>query len=101
TKTTTNGADREYYELAQQHTYIEDGAAAHLSQEHRDYLLKRHGTLTLDPIPSADPADPYNWPAWKKNVNLILVAFHAFMTTFIAAGIIPAFEDIAKDLGCS
>ncbi|KAK0638252.1 putative transporter [Lasiodiplodia hormozganensis] len=86
--------------LAHQSTLLEDGAS-HLTQEHREYLLKRHGTLTLDPLPSADPADPYNWPSWKKNANLVLVAFHAMMTTFIAAGIIPAFEDISVDLGCS
>lgn len=31
--------------------------------------------------------------------NLILVAFHACMGTFIAAGIVPAYADIAEDLG--
>lgn len=36
-----------------------------LSESHRSYLLERHGTLDLDPIPSIDPADPYNWPLWK------------------------------------
>ncbi|KAI9815933.1 MAG: hypothetical protein M1827_001925 [Pycnora praestabilis] len=82
-----------------QATHLEDGLEAGLSQEHQDYLLKRHGTLNLDPMPSADPADPYNWPAWKKNTNLVLVAFHAMMTTFIAAGVIPAFQDLAMDLG--
>ena len=47
-----------------------------LTEEHRDYLIQRHGTVDLDPLPSADPADPYNWPQWKKVVNLSLVAFH-------------------------
>lgn len=42
-----------------------DAVAARLSKPHRDYLLERHGTLDLDPIPSMDPADPYNWPTWK------------------------------------
>ena len=36
-----------------------------LSQQHQAYLLQRHGTIDLDPIPSMDPADPYNWPQWK------------------------------------
>lgn len=36
-----------------------------LSPQHREYLLQRHGTLNLDPRPSADDADPYNWPPWK------------------------------------
>lgn len=28
------------------------GAAAELSREHREYLIARHGTVELDPIPS-------------------------------------------------
>lgn len=99
TKSQEDEVDRlDDIELGPRATYINTGAAAHLSQEHRDYLIARHGTLELDPIPSADPADPYNWPSWKKNANLILVAFHAMMTTFTAAAIIPAYENIAEDL---
>lgn len=37
----------------------------------------------------------------QKHLNLILVAFHAMMTTFTAAGIIPAFELFSIDLGVS
>lgn len=40
-----------------------------LSDSHRDYLEQRHGTVNLDPIPSMDPADPYNWPSWKVRTN--------------------------------
>lgn len=36
-----------------------------LSEPHKAYLLQRHGTLDLDPVPSMDPADPYNWPLLK------------------------------------
>lgn len=43
----------------------EESVAAHLPKAHRDYLLERHGTLELDPIPGMGPADPYNWPEWK------------------------------------
>lgn len=75
--------------------------ASELSEPHRAYLLQRHGTLDLEPLPSMDPADPYNWPLWKRIANLVLVAFHAFMGTFIAAGIIAAYEDIAVDLDVS
>ena len=39
-----------------------------LSQEHRQYLLNRHGTLDLDPIPGYGDADPYNWPDWKVSL---------------------------------
>ncbi|KAL3475581.1 major facilitator superfamily domain-containing protein [Aspergillus californicus] len=72
-----------------------------LSEQHQAYLLQRHGTLNIDPIPSMDPADPYNWPGWKKSLNLALVAFHACMGTFTAAAIIPAYENIALDVGAS
>ncbi|KAJ5887124.1 hypothetical protein N7504_011171 [Penicillium tannophilum] len=72
-----------------------------LSESHKSYLIERHGTLDLDPIPSMDPADPYNWPGWKKVTNLGLVAFHACMGTFTAAAIICAYENIALDLGVS
>ncbi|OCL03718.1 MFS transporter [Glonium stellatum] len=82
-------------------TYIEGHDGAELSQEHRDYLLRRHGTLNLDPLPGHGDADPYNWTTWKKVANLILVAFHACMATFTAASIIPAYQDIAKDLNVS
>lgn len=43
----------------------EESVAARLPKAHRDYLLERHGTLELDPIPSMGPDDPYNWPEWK------------------------------------
>lgn len=46
-------------------TYIEKDEVVSLSPEHREYLLQRHGTLELDPLPSISPADPYNWPQWK------------------------------------
>lgn len=83
--------DEKGYEVASQNSgsekerdNVENGTApvfvnqdvANLTQEHRDYLMQRHGTLDLDPLPSADPADPYNWPQWKKVTNLACVAFH-------------------------
>lgn len=49
-------------------TYIEDGGS-NISQSHREYLLQRHGTLNLEPLPSEDPADPYNWPVWKVRIR--------------------------------
>ncbi|EEA19965.1 hypothetical protein TMatcc_010108 [Talaromyces marneffei ATCC 18224] len=74
---------------------------AELAPRHREYLLERHGTLELDPVPAMDDADPYNWPSWKKVINLVLVAFHAMFGTFTAAAIIPAYFDISLDLGVS
>lgn len=72
-----------------------------LSEEHRQYILQRHGTLDLAPLPSMNDADPYNWPKSKKITNLTIVAFHAMMATFTAAAIQSAFVDIAVDLHIS
>ena len=46
-------------------TYFEKEDIAALSTEHREYLLKRHGTLDLDFIPAFGDADPYNWSTVK------------------------------------
>ena len=71
-----------HVELANDHT---------LTAEHKDYLLKRHGTTDLVPRPSQNPEDPLNWPNWKKNTQILMIAFHAMITTFTASSIIPAF----------
>jgi hypothetical protein len=42
-----------------------ESVAARLPKAHRDYLMERHGTLELDPIPGMGAADPLNWPEWK------------------------------------
>ncbi|EPS31933.1 hypothetical protein PDE_06892 [Penicillium oxalicum 114-2] len=80
--------------------YIED-RMAHLTEEHRQFLLARHGTLDLDPIPDMSDADPYNWPTWRKTINLMLVVFHAMIGLFSAASIQSAFVEISADLGVS
>ena len=36
-----------------------------LTEDHRQYLIQRYGTVELDPIPDMTDADPYNWPTWK------------------------------------
>ena len=38
-----------------------------ISREHSDYLLARHGTAELDPLPSMNDADPLNWPKAKAS----------------------------------
>jgi hypothetical protein len=43
----------------------EESMTANLPKAHRDYLMQRHGTLELEPVPTMSPADPYNWPEWK------------------------------------
>jgi hypothetical protein len=65
-----NGVDLvESTEAGVPSTYA-DIVASRISTAHRDFLMERHGTLELDPIPSMDPADPYNWPSWKVRFPL-------------------------------
>ncbi|KAL2839084.1 major facilitator superfamily domain-containing protein [Aspergillus pseudoustus] len=33
----------------------------------------------LYPVPTDDPNDPLNWPAWKKNAILIIVSVYSFL----------------------
>ncbi|KAJ5946127.1 hypothetical protein N7454_002966 [Penicillium verhagenii] len=72
-----------------------------ISLSHREFLLARHGTLELVPLPAESLRDPLNWPTWQKNVNLSLVSFHAMMCLFIGAGIIPAYENMAEEMNVS
>ncbi|KAA8898285.1 hypothetical protein TRICI_006603 [Trichomonascus ciferrii] len=64
-----------------------------------DYILQRHGTLQLDPMPTNSEKDPLNWPELKKNYHLTLVGTQAMMTTFMAAGLVPAYETMAEEYG--
>ncbi|KAH8703385.1 major facilitator superfamily domain-containing protein [Talaromyces proteolyticus] len=74
--------------------YIEDSLydVETLTPDHRSYLLARHGTANLIPLPIQGPQDPLNWPSWKKHVNLALVAFHGLISTAGAVGVTPAFN---------
>ncbi|KAF8509789.1 MFS multidrug transporter [Gautieria morchelliformis] len=57
--------------------------------------------FTLEPIPSRSPADPLNWPIWRKNILLGIVAVHTMQGTVSAAITIPAFMDLSKEFGVS
>lgn len=65
----------------------------------KDYVLQRHGTLELEPMPTNDPSDPLNWSEVKKTAHLLLVAFQAMCGSFFAAGIIPSYETLAEEYG--
>ena len=70
-----------------------------LTAEHREFLLKRHKSIQLDPLPSHNPLDPLNWPDWKKNYEIFLISFRTFVVTFMAAGIAPAYEAMSIKYG--
>jgi hypothetical protein len=63
----------DFLEKAEGDVDIVPDPASELSEPHRAYLLQRHGTLDLDPLPSMDPADPYNWPLWKVILPILIV----------------------------
>ena len=67
----------EYLETVDQtatHATYFDDASAQISPNHRQYLIDRHGTHNLDPVPDMGDADPYNWPTWKVS-TIGLIAF--------------------------
>ena len=55
--------------------YAED-RVAHLSEQHRQYLLAKHGTLDLEPIPDMTDTDPYNWPLWRVRDHNFAINSH-------------------------
>src|SRR5215470_9458908 len=72
----TNQNDEALAEQPTHATYIDKDQVVNLSQEHHDYLVKRHGTADLDPVPAFGDADPYNWPQWKVCQQSIQVCSH-------------------------
>lgn len=58
-----------------------------------------HDSSGDDDWSSQSNQDPRNWPVWKKNAQILMVAFHSMMGTFMAAGIIPAYEAFAEEYG--
>lgn len=86
-------------ELSLDPSWDEAYAATGLSPVARAYLADRHGTLALDPMPSASDDDPYNWPGHRKAGVLLLVALHACLATMGASAVIPAYSDMAAAFG--
>lgn len=43
------------------------------------------------------PEAPINWPAWKRNAQILMVATHSMVSVFMAAGIIPGYEAMAEE----
>ncbi|CDK26262.1 unnamed protein product [Kuraishia capsulata CBS 1993] len=70
-----------------------------LTSTHREFLISRHGSVDLDPLPSGDPSEPINWPDSTKMWHLILLSCQAFTCTFMSAGISPAYSAMALQYG--
>ncbi|KAI5954239.1 hypothetical protein KGF54_002014 [Candida jiufengensis] len=70
-----------------------------ISEEHKQYLINKHGTYNLIPLPLMNDNDPLNWSNFQKFLQLGMVAFHGFMCTFMASGVVPAFGAYSEILG--
>ncbi|CAK9441485.1 uncharacterized protein LODBEIA_P53530 [Lodderomyces beijingensis] len=77
----------------------DDGPASELTEEHKQYLIAKHGTYQLDPVPSMNDEDPLNWSKGVKYLQLGMVAFHGFMSTFCASGLVPSLGVLAGAFG--
>ncbi|KAJ7460933.1 MFS multidrug transporter [Mycena galericulata] len=55
----------------------------------------------LLPAPSDSPADPLNWPSWKKNTILCIVSIHAMQGPFSAAIVIPSLQQFVAQFNVS
>lgn len=77
--------------------YVEDyrDTPGTLDANHYNYLIKRHGSVYIDPLSSRDPLDRLNWPERKKNFKIIFIAFQTFSSSFMAAGLTPPYESMA------
>lgn len=42
------------------------------------------------PLPTSDPADPLNWPQWRKVACMSTLSFYAFVSNYISAALAPA-----------
>lgn len=50
-----------------------------------------HDELQLNPRPSLDPADPLNWPLWRKYAILACMSLFPFVSNFASASIASTF----------
>ena len=75
-----NGATIDLDKIGEQDGYVLDEAQlkARLGLA-ADAQLKtaKDGRTVLIPQPSDDPEDPLNWPEWKKNMILVVIAIAA------------------------
>ncbi|KAE8382649.1 major facilitator superfamily domain-containing protein [Aspergillus bertholletiae] len=53
--------------------------------------LKHNGELILSPQPSEDPADPLNWPSWRKFAVLLIMSLYAAIGNFTSGSIASVF----------
>ncbi|KAF9895308.1 hypothetical protein FE257_000212 [Aspergillus nanangensis] len=94
-------ADIEHLETENMEACQQKSASLESDSDHIEDA--RHGEQKGD-VHVVEPEDinnPQNWPQWKKDINLALISFHAMMTNFVGAGIIPVYSVFAEMFGKS
>lgn len=66
---------------------------------HLEDVSSRVPDQVCDPWSGVSASNPQEWPQWKKNAQILMVAFHSMVATFMAAGIIPAYDTMAEVYG--
>ncbi|KAL2203326.1 hypothetical protein CC79DRAFT_1373471 [Sarocladium strictum] len=56
------------------------------------------GKFILRPEPSEDPADPLNWPVWRKAAVLICMSMFGFIINFSSATVASALPLLATPM---
>lgn len=79
----------------------EEHVATEILDAHKEFLISRHGTADLTPLPLFSAQDPLNWSRWKKLYHLLMIALQTFTCSFMSAGISPAYLSMAVDYGKS
>ncbi|KAE8420780.1 MFS general substrate transporter [Aspergillus pseudocaelatus] len=48
---------------------------------------------------AGESCNPQSWPKWKREAQIWIISIHSMISTFMAAGIIPAYESMAEEYG--
>ncbi|KAI0121716.1 major facilitator superfamily transporter [Xylariales sp. AK1849] len=64
----------------------------HASKHDVEVAEGSSGITVRSPTPSADPADPLNWPMWRKHALLLVVSLYSFIANFTSSSIAPALQ---------
>ncbi|KAJ5164174.1 Translation elongation/initiation factor/Ribosomal beta-barrel [Penicillium coprophilum] len=67
--------------------------------EHASPPMEHSNKKNAPTVIGDDPNHPVNWPKYKRNINLGLISFHALVTNFVGAGIIPVYATLAEKFG--
>lgn len=81
---------------------VASGNTADPGAASRQVVHREDGTdVELVTFPPGDPANPRNWPIWRKWSIVIVIMLIDLTVSFTASGFSPAAKKFAKDFGVS